>query len=258
VVIVAHHSKDSRRYQDYHRQQVSLSRTRLTAFPILNRIFNNFKGYENLAYKESRNIVFVKCCKRPNGRDEEGYPDILKALEEGLRIFDLCSWRKKIYKEFVERLKHYDYHQSETAVSEVLTAYLIGKKIGFDQVSLHPPLKNGKNGDVLVTIKGRRIFIEVTSLRERKSEMKIRHAFCKLAKHLGAKCISKNYAITVYVDSARLPKDERGHIIKDMSARDLKSWSDRLFLHELAEVKGSINFMNDYSRIEDKKYLSQN
>jgi hypothetical protein len=47
----------------------------------------------------------------------------LKALEEGLRTFDSCLQRKKISKEFVERLKHYDYYQSETAVSEVLTAF---------------------------------------------------------------------------------------------------------------------------------------
>jgi hypothetical protein len=134
---------------------------------------------------------------------------------------------------------------------------LIGKKVGFHQISLHPPLKNYKNGDVLVTIKGKQIFIEVTSLRERKSEMKIRHAFCELAKHLSAKCIPKNYAIIVFVDPARLPKDEQGHIIEDMSARDLKSWSDRLFLQDLAELKASINFMNDYPRIEDKKYLSE-
>jgi hypothetical protein len=39
-------------------------------------------------------------------------------------------------------------------------------------------------------------------------------------------------------------------------ASDLKSWSDMLFLQELAELKGSINF-RDYSRIEDKKYLSE-
>ena len=199
MVIVAHYSKDNCCYQDEHRKQVSLSRTRLTAFPTLNRIFNNFKGYENLAYKESRNIVFVKCCKRPNGLDEEGYPEILKALEEGLRMFDLYSWRKKIYNVFVKRLTQYDYNQSEAAVSEVLTAYFIGNKIGFDRVFLHPPLKNDKNGDVLIAIKGRRLFIEVTSLRERESEMKIRHAFCELAKHLSVKCISKNYAITVYM-----------------------------------------------------------
>jgi hypothetical protein len=30
---------------------------------------------------------------RPDGRDEEGYPEILKALEEGLRMFALYSWR---------------------------------------------------------------------------------------------------------------------------------------------------------------------
>jgi hypothetical protein len=39
-------------------------------------------------------------------------------------------------------------------------------------------------------------------------------------------------------------------------ASDLKSWSDMLFLQELAELKGSIN-LRDYSRIEDKKYLSE-
>jgi hypothetical protein len=91
VVIVAHYSKDISRYKDWHRKQVSLSKTHLTAFPILNRVFNNFKGYENRGYKESRNIVFVKCCTRPDGRDEEGYPEILKALEEGLRMFDLYT-----------------------------------------------------------------------------------------------------------------------------------------------------------------------
>src|ERR671924_9770 len=114
-------------------------------------------------------------------------------------MFDLYSWRKKIYNVFVKRLTQYDYNQSEAAVSEVLTAYFIGNKIGFDRVFLHPPLKNDKNGDVLIAIKGRRLFIEVTSLRERESEMKIRHAFCELAKHLSVKCISKNYAITVYM-----------------------------------------------------------
>lgn len=138
-----------------------------------------------------------------------------------------------------------------------MAAYNIGKIIGLEKLCLHPKLKNGKNGDVLVTVKGRCIFFEVTSLTERKPEMKIKHALCELAKHLSTKCIPKYYAITVCVDAAQLPKDKQGQIIEDMSASDLKSWSDRLFLHELAGMTCYIDFRSDYSWIEGKKYLSE-
>jgi hypothetical protein len=256
MVIICSHSKDNL-YQESFNEQLSIARKRLEEFPILNDIFKNFDGYRDRHYEKRKNKVFITCCPRPNGRNDAGYPQLLAALEDSLKIFKIKSRERSSYNEIIRRFTSYDYYESEGAVLEIMAAYEIGKIIGFEKLCLHPKLRNGKNGDALVTIKGRPVFIEVTSLRERKPEMKIRHAFCELAKYLSAKCIPKNYAITIHVDSARLPKEEQGHIIAEMSVRILKYWSDILYLRELAGLTCLIDFRDDYSWIEDRKYLSE-
>lgn len=208
-------------------------------------------------YKESRNIIFVICCLKPDGGNELGYPTELEKLEEALTIFKFDTWKRPIREEFTSRLTDFSYHTSQSAVSEILTAYEIGQKIGFDKITLHPPLSNGKNGDIVVAQQGRQIFIELTSLNERKSEKKIRAAFVRAAEHLGKKCKPSTYAITLHVDTKFLPKDKDGHIEEELAGKYLEEWMDLLHLDELAGITGYIDFRNDYSWIEEKRYLSE-
>jgi hypothetical protein len=128
MVIIDFHSKNSKS-QYSSNEQLSIAKKRLEGFPILNEIFNKFDPYQRLHYKERQNKVFITCCPRPNGRYEIGYPKLLEALEDSLKIFDIHSWQRSLYKEFTNRLTSSDYYKSEGAILEILAAYDIGKNI---------------------------------------------------------------------------------------------------------------------------------
>jgi hypothetical protein len=242
--------------QEASKEQLSIARKRLKQFPILNGIFNNFDDYEDRHYKMRKNKVFVTCRPRLNRFNETGYPQLLEALEDSLKKFNI-NLRQRSSKEFINRLTSSDFYKSEGAVLEILAAYDIGRTIGFHKLSLHPKLRNCKNGDVLVMLNGRRLFLELTSLTRREATRKIEAIFDQLAEHLSSKCMAQQYYIKLFVNTQFLKKDEQGRIIEKLSASNLKSWSDRLFLHELAGLNCHKDFRNDYSTIEDKKYLSE-
>jgi hypothetical protein len=94
-------------------------------------------------------------------------------------------------REFIERLTNSDYYISEGAVLEIIAAYDIGRIIGFDKLSLHPKLRNGKVGDVLVIWQGKQLFFELTSLTRREATRKLEGAFNPLAEYLSRRCIAQ-------------------------------------------------------------------
>ena len=160
-------------------------------FPILNEIFNNFEEYHDLYYKVRKNKVFITCRPRLNGLNEIGYPQLLETLEDSLKKFDINSWQQSSYREFIERLTSSDYYRSEGAVLEIIAAYDIGRIIGFDKLSLHPKLRNGKVGDVLVIWQGKQLFFELTSLTRGEATRKLEGAFNQLAEYLSSRCIAQ-------------------------------------------------------------------
>jgi hypothetical protein len=255
-MVISSHSKGSL-LQEAYNEQLFIARKRLKQFPILNDIFNNFDDYEDLHYKMRKNKVFITCRPTLKGLNETGYLQLLEALEDSLKKFDINSWQQSSYREFKERLTSSDYYISEGAVLEILAAYDIGKIIGFDKLCLHPKLRNGKIGDVLVILQDKKLFFELTSLTKRESTQKIEGVFNQLAEYLSGRCVAQHYYIKLIVNTQLLKFDKERNIIEEASAGYLRLWSDTLFLHELAGLTCYIDLRTDYSWIESKKYLSE-
>src|SRR5918997_37473 len=256
MVVIGSYSKGTL-LQESSNEQLCAARERIKKFPILNEIFNNFEEYHDLHYRVRKNKVFITCRPRLNGLNEIGYPQLLETLEDSLKKFDIHSWQQKAYREFTERLTSHDYYKSEGAVLEIIAPYDIARIIGFDKISLHPKLRNGKVGDVLVIWQGKQLFVELTSLTRREATRKLEGAFNQLAEYLSDRCTAPQYYIKLFVNTHDLKFDTEQNIIEEASANYLKSWSDALFLHELAGLTCYIELRTDYSWIKDKKYLSE-
>jgi len=190
MVVIGSYSK-GRLLQESGNEQLCAARERLKKLPFLNEIFNNFEKYHDLYYKVGKNKVFISCRPRLHGLNEIGYPQLLETLEDSLKKFDINSWQQSPYREFIERLTNSDYYISEGAVLEIIAAYDIGRIIGFDKLSLHPKLRNGKVGDVLVIWQGKQLFFELTSLTRREATRKVEGAFNQLAEYLSSRCIAQ-------------------------------------------------------------------
>jgi hypothetical protein len=149
MVVIGSYSK-GRLLQESSNEQLCAAREQLKKFPILNEIFNNFEEYHDLHYRARKNKVFTTCRPRLNRLNEIGYPQLLETLEDSLKKFDIHSWQQKAYREFAERLTSQDYYKSEGAVLEIIAPHDIARIISFDKISLHPKLRNGKVGDVLL------------------------------------------------------------------------------------------------------------
>ena len=201
--------------------------------------------------------MFITCRPRLNGLNEIGYPQLLETLEDSLKKFDINSWQQSSYREFIERLTNSDYYISEGAVLEIIAAYDIGRIIGFDKLSPHPKLRNGKVGDVLVIWQGKQLFFELTSLTRREATRKLEGAFNQLAEYLSSRCIAQQYYIKLFVNTQDLKFDTDQNIMQEESASYLKLWSHALFLHELAGLTCYVELKTNYSWIKDKKYLSE-
>jgi hypothetical protein len=256
MVVIGSYSK-GRLLQESYNEQLGAARERLKKFPILNEIFNNFEEYHDLYYKVRKNKVFITCRPRLNGLNEIGYPQLLETLEDSLKKFDINSWQQSSYREFIERLTSSDYYISEGALLEIIAAYDIGRIIGFDKLSLHPKLRNGKVGDVLVIWQGKQLFFELTLLTRREATRKLEGAFNQLAEYLSGRCIAHQYYIKLFVNTQDLKFDTDQNIMQEESASYLKSWSHALSLHELAGLTCYVELKSNYSWIKDKKYPSE-
>jgi hypothetical protein len=111
-MVISSHSKGSL-LQEASNEQLRIARKRLKQFPILNGIFNNFDDCEDLHYKMRKNKVFITCRPTLNRFNKTGYPQLLQALEDSLKKFDIDSWQPATYREFKKRLTSSDYYVSE-------------------------------------------------------------------------------------------------------------------------------------------------
>ena len=184
MTVLSVYPKEDKVYQDFFNHQVSVAKERIVNYPMLNEIFDNFSEYENLKYKESRNKVFLTFTVRPQrlhidelnflmeshrrnntGQptdlpqdssilyyvNSENYPESCKKLERAIEILGKPRWNESEFNEFKQRIRSYDYFVSDSAYSEILTAYSIGELVGFENVLLNPTLSNGKDSDIKVT-----------------------------------------------------------------------------------------------------------
>lgn len=213
------------------------ARQRLASFNTLKDIFNNFQSYQAEHYKLNKNIVFWMCRRFFNENVQRLYK-----LERALFVFK-NRWASNEYTEFIERLTSKEHFKSYTAFTEIVTAFEIGEKIGFDNVNLHYKVRTKKKPDIFFKLNNNKgIFLELTALDIGKTEEKIEIVLIDLEKYIIHKCQKRNCYVLIYFDTLNLKHDEKGNIDEECSKIFLHNQVDRLFLCDLAGYNAEIKF----------------
>lgn len=287
MTIIGIYPRRDRAYQQYYIRQVIISKNRISHFPLLDKIMDNFRGYEDLRWKESINKVFLETTISPDrmwipedirleiqsknqkqasekeikdpifDRNKGDFPNSSFKLEDAIKLFIDFEGKKKQFKEFKQRITSLDYHVSDSAVSEIVTAYDFVERIGFDNVELNPAINSGKNGDIKVTVNGHEIFFELTSPREKESERKIQRIFDDFAGYLGKRNWNKNFNFIIWVNTLSFPLDEDEYIDEVKSKNMLRLKADNLFFDKLVGCNVLINLDYEFYSINGEEYLSQ-
>jgi|CXWL01.1.fsa_nt_gi hypothetical protein len=268
MTIIGLFPRQDKVYQEFQIKQIKIARNRISHFPILDKIFENFIGYENLLWKESRNKIFLECTVRLqtySWNDQHvqcienygEYPHSIQNLEETLSLLGVSNWNSSQINELKNRLTSYDYFTSASAVSEILMVHSLGKINGFENIEFNPAINNGRKSDLVVNIEQRKIFLELTAPTTKESEKKIQRIFDDLAEYLGNRNWDQIFNFIIWVNTASFPCDEVGNINEEQSKKMLRVWAERLKLDKLAGCEALINCDYDYSWIRDKVYFSE-
>ena len=248
--------------EQHYFKYLPIAKQRLTQYPLLNEIFTDFfKTYEKKYDEQNQNFILKMCmpyrdfipipdgvkCVVVNDHDHDNLDDI----ERSLSIFGERMSLSE-YDEFKDRLTDRDPFVSSNAITEILTAYHIGKQkqIGYHNVAFQYKLTNtGKKPDILITLPGnnneqkqKHIFLELTSLAIGDAGRSIKNILHDFAAYILEKSQSKNFYLNIHFELNNLQKNQDGHINEENSKSYLKNWSDRLYLHELAGCSGRIEF----------------
>lgn len=264
-------------YQKFSDEQLKVAKHRILSYPQINKLFNNFAQAKDIPYTKSKNKILRLCMQKPASLpknlidpkdntdevihfvvDEQGYPDEVILLEVALCCFQIDRWSSNQYNSFKERITSNDYFISSSVFDEIIIAYRISKKFGLENIKYEPPLSNGKNSDILVDFNSKKIYLELTALKETKAEEKINHVFEHIADYIGRKIPEeKPTCFHVWVDTTKLIHKEK-HIDEPKSKEMMSLWIDKLHLDELSGCKGIFHFSDlrldtAISIISDKK-----
>lgn len=224
-------------------------------YEITNQIFNNFKDFETYSSGNSRNVIFnIISPQLENGIwiDSESSKAYLETLESSLRALS-SRISKREFKNFKSRLSAKDLFKSDSALTEILTAYEIGHKLGFENVDFQYTLDSGKKPDIRFNVNGQYVCLELTILNPRPSEIRIFDILTDLAQYILKKCSGDNYLISVYFDTSNLKSDQENNIDEELSRNFLFNAVDNLHLDKLTGWNGGIEFSNLH--LEPQKYL---
>lgn len=248
-------------YQKFIDEQLKVAKNRILSFPHVNKLFNNFAQAEDVPYTKSKNKILKLCMQKPTAIpksmidpkdssdevihievDEIGYPGQIILLEDALSSFQIDKWNNHQYNSFKERITSNDYFTSNSTFGEITIAYRFSKKFGIVNITYEPPLPNGKNSDILVNFNSKKIYLELTSLKESKATEKIDFIFEHIANYLGDKIPQERpTCFKVWVDTTKL--SHKGKDIDESKSKEMMSaWIDKLHLGELAGSKGSLHF----------------
>ncbi len=266
MVGLGRYPKHDQDYQKFYCSQVTLARQRISHFPLTSALFDNFRNDENLSYKQNKNKIFLTCMQRiewidhnifetNDGTldseplkflvDHNEYPHSIDLLEKSLTHFDISKWSNKQYNLFKDRITSHDHFTSDSAFSEITTAFRIGTKIGLNNVQYEPAIPNGKNSDILVCLNGKEIYIELSSINESEPSKKIQTIMDDVAKYLFCKVKTGNvFHLEIWLDTTKLIHTDC-HIDEEKSKRLLFDWIDNLGIHELVGCNGLL-YLTDY------------
>src|SRR5260370_5253299 len=117
MVGLGRYPKNDPEYQKFYYTQVTLAKDRISHFPLVNKLFDNFKNDESHNYKQNKNKIFLTCIQHIESIDPDilykndknishlepikylidhsGYPYFIELLENSLSNFDVFQWNKK-------------------------------------------------------------------------------------------------------------------------------------------------------------------
>jgi hypothetical protein len=255
--------------QQHYFRYLPLAQERLKQFPLLNEAFENFQIYDEKYDDKNQNYILNMAMPHkqfvpiPNDVKyvvvddyADRYQSKLANIETSLNIFRQ-SMDEREYDEFTtHRLTHRNHFDSFNAVTEILTAYHIGKQIGYSNVDFqYKILATDKKPDLLITLANhKQMFLELTSLTIGTAEQKIKEILHDLAAYVLEKSRSKNFLVNIHLELNHLVKAGSGRIDETGSKLHLRSWSDRLYLHELIGCCGRIQFER-HSTIDNEEYV---
>lgn len=254
-------------YQKFYYEQVTLAKNRIAHFSLANKLLDNFKNYEDLNYRQTRNKIFLSCIHRVNWFDPNilnldgeknpdlkpikyftnylDYPDYVELLEKSLYHFNILGWKQKEYNLFKNRIANHDWSVSSSAFSEITTAFRLAMKLGTTNVQYEPSISNGKNSDILVHLDGKDIYLELSFITESKTGKKIQAILDDVAKYFYCKIKTKNhFQFVLKLDTTKLVFTN-GHIDEEKSKKKVFAWIDKLNMQELAGFNG-ILFLDEY------------
>ncbi len=267
MVGIGRYPKHDPDYQKFYYEQVTLAKNRISHFPLTNKLFDNFRNYENLNYKQTRNKVFLSCIHRVNWFDPNilyfgvekdpnlkpvryftnylEYPYFIELLEKSLSNFDILRWSQRQYNSFKNRITSYDWFISSSAFSEITTAFRLATKLDLTNVRYEPSVSNGKNSDILVCLNGKNIYLELSFITESQTNKKIQSILDDVAKYLFFKVRSDNlFQFILRLDTTKLSRTA-GHIDEEKSKKFLFDWIDKLNIQELVGFNGLLP-LDDY------------
>lgn len=259
MVSLGRYPKPDPEYQKFYYEQVNLAKNRISHFPLTNKLFCNFKNYENQNYKESRNKIFLSCIHKINWINpgmlygvqidpEEkpikyftnnlDYPENVELLEKSLSQFKFERWNNDQLNSFKNRITSNDYFKSNSAFIEITTAFRIGFKVGLDNIEYEPPVYNGKNSDVKISINNKQIYLELSSITESVANKKIQSILDTVAKYLFKKMNTESvFQFSIWLDTTQLIHTN-DHIDEEKSKKFLLEWVDKLHLDQLLGANG--------------------
>lgn len=237
--------------QEWYLKELVTARKVLKKFNQLNQLFDEFKGYESKQYYQTRNTILLMCLPDFNGSLKHNSIKSLTQLEDSLILFDVLNWSSAKLNKLRSSLCDDDYDTSISPYTELMIAKHLAGRLGNDNVKLYPQLQGGGFSDVLTTLNGKSVYIEIGNLGESKPGTKIQEILDTSAKYLGEQLGTSCY-LQVEIDTAEFVFDE--NILNvEKSISKLTSEIDKYCVQKLAGFKGII-FLDDI--IEMIKNLS--
>lgn len=241
---------------------ISIAKERLAEFKFLQKIFNDFEGYEDNLRKTgetSSNVIFNMLRAQEfdnkyasiNMRESVSSHEELRNLENALNhFFSNTSNNQKNYKKFISDIISTNLYPSLGAFYEIKIAFEIYSKSLSKKVQVYHKTSLDSNPDIYVTIGEKNVCIELTGLNPRMSEVKIDEIIKKSSYYFLNKANRRNFFVIILLDTIVFKKDEDGHLDVTRSVDFLNSFIEKMKLYELIGSNLRINFKARYIELE--------
>lgn len=215
------------------------AKSNVKKFNKINKLFNNFVGYEN---KKSENVIFLLCSR--NFKEEINAINylMLSRIENALQSLDIEQWSSAKKNYFISVITSDDISKSYSPFNELIFYSLLIDKFDVNKVELYPEIRDGLSSDIKISCKDENIYIEIGSLNKSLPSLKIEHILNECVEYFGKKY--KLGHVRFEVDSANFPLDLNDNIDVEQSINAICKELDRLNLYDLKPFNDLI-ILND-------------